>query len=185
MKLAASNRGLSLSRRLGAVAILGATLLGASACGYIAPQQTTHVYSPSDGIQLNIGNVEFRDILIVTSGSTDKPGRVLGAVFNTSNAPIEVTFRGADGAQTQVTVKPNEPYYLNESTEASILSAVSEPAGGLETVTVSQNGSKGPASEDAKVPVLDGTLKEYVKYIPKLLPLEPKSSESATASPSH
>lgn len=169
MKLAASQRGQSITRRLGAVAIIGASLLGVSACGYIAPQQTTQIYSASDGIRLDLGNIELRNILIVTSG-TDKPGRILGAVFNTADKPIQVNFRGSDGAQSQVTVEPGTPYYLNESNDASILSSVSEPAGGLEAVTITQNGVKGPGSGEAKVPVLDGTLEEYKAYVPKQAP---------------
>jgi len=180
VKLAASHRGLSLPRRLGAVAVIGASLLGVSACSYIAPQQTTHTYAPSDGAQINLGDVELRNILLVTSGRADQPGRVLGAVFNNSQAPVQVTFRGSDGAQTQVTVNPSEPYYLNESNEASILSTVAEPAGALEAVTISQDGTSTPKSAELKVPVLDGTLEEYKKYVPG--PALPSPTSSATPS---
>lgn len=179
MKLAASQRGLSLTRRLGAVAVIGASLLGVSACSYIAPQQTTAVYAPSDGAQINLGDIQLRNILLVTSGRADQPGRMLGAIFNNSKAPVQVTFRGSDGAQIQITVSPDQPYYLNESNEASIMSTVSEPAGALETVSISQNSGSTPAQADLRVPVLDGTLEEYQKYVPG-----PAATPTSSASPS-
>ncbi|WP_394940742.1 hypothetical protein [Psychromicrobium sp. YIM B11713] len=189
MKLATSNRWVA-PRRLVAVSVIGGSLLGVSAlsgCGYIAPQQTTVVYSASDGIRQDLGSIELRNILLV-SGGVDKPGRVIGAVFNTSKSDIKVTFNGAKGSQTEFTVKPGTPYYLNEASDASILSSVSEAPGSLETVKVSQNGS-GQASAELKIPVLDGTLEEYKPYLPggassQPAPSTEPSSETTTSAPS-
>lgn len=181
MKLDASHRGPSFARRLGAVAVIGTSLLGISACSYIAPQQTTAIYAPSDGAQLNLGDIELRNILIVTSGEPGQPGRVLGAVFNNANEPVQVTLRGSDGAQTQLTVSPDQPYYLNETTEASMLSTVAERAGSLETVTISHNGSSTPAKGELRVPVLDGTLEEYQKFVPS--PAAATDAPTPSASP--
>lgn len=181
VKLATSNRWTG-RRRLAAVSVIGASLLGVTTlagCGYIAPQQTTVVYSASDGVRQDLGNIELRNILLV-SGGADKAGRVIGAVFNTSKTDIKVTINGSKGSQTEFTVKPGTPYYLNEKSDSSILSTVTEGPGSMETIKVSQNGS-GESSIELKVPVLDGTLAEYKPYLPSSS-AEPTSSSSASPS---
>ncbi|AJT42598.1 hypothetical protein [Psychromicrobium lacuslunae] len=184
MKLATSNRW-TTRRRLAAASVIGASLLGITTlagCGYIAPQQTTVVYSASDGVRHDLGNIELRNILLVSAGE-DKPGRVIGAVFNTSKSPIRVTFNGASGSQTEFTVKPGEPYYLNQESDSSILSTVAQHAGSLETVKVSQNGP-GTSSVELKIPVLDGTLAEYKPYLPDNGGNSGEASPSSSSSPS-
>ena len=58
-------------------AALGASLLTAG-CGYITPQQTSHQYSASDGIRADLGPLQLRNMLIVSSGENE-PGRLIGA----------------------------------------------------------------------------------------------------------
>nr|WP_218847320.1 hypothetical protein [Psychromicrobium silvestre] len=157
-------------------------MLGVSACGYIAPQQTTVVYSASDGVRLDLGSVELRNILVV-SGGADEAGRVIGAVFNTSKSNVTVTINGSKGSQTQFVVKPGTPYYLNEKNDSSILSTVTAAPGAMETIKVSQTGS-GEASSDLSVPVLDGTLAEYKPYLPTKAGSSASPSSTSSESPS-
>ncbi|MDQ0827200.1 hypothetical protein QFZ60_003373 [Arthrobacter sp. B2I5] len=158
-------------------AALGASLLTAG-CGYITPQQTSHQYSASDGIRADLGPLQLRNILIVSAGE-DQPGRLIGAVYNSSSKDVKLTVNGAKGSQTEVPVKANSYTLLNEDSDEAILSTTGGKPGSLVDVKISENGTN--VSNTVKVPVLDATLAEYKDYVPT-----PSSSatSSSSASPS-
>jgi hypothetical protein len=158
-------------------AALGASLLTAG-CGYITPQQTSHQYSASDGIRADLGPLQLRNILIVSAGENE-PGRLIGAVYNSSSKDVKLTVNGAKGSQTEVPVKANSYTLLNENSDAAILSTTGGKPGSLVDVKISENGTN--VSNTVKVPVLDATLQEYKNYVPT-----PSSSatSSSSASPS-
>ena len=156
-------------------AALGASLLTAG-CGYITPQQTSHQYSASDGIRADLGPLQLRNILIVSTGEND-PGRLIGAVYNSSSKDVKLTVNGAKGSQTEVPVKANSYTLLNEKSDAAILSTTGGKPGSLVDVKISENGTN--VSNTVKVPVLDATLQEYKSYVPT-----PSASETSTPSSS-
>lgn len=158
-------------------AALGASLLTAG-CGYITPQQTSHQYSASDGIRADLGPLQLRNILIV-SKDENEPGRLIGAVYNSSSKDVKLTVNGAKGSQTEVPVKANGYTLLNQDSDAAVLSTTGGKPGSLVELKVSENGTN--VSNTVKVPVLDATLKEYKDYLPT-----PSASEtsSSSASPS-
>ncbi len=182
MRIAASKRIVNRAQRISLIALIGAGALAVSGCSYINPQSTGQIYSASDGVRSDMGSLELRNILIVSSGE-NKPGRIIGAVFNTSDSDIQLTISGPTGSQTEIAVKAHGDYYLNEKSDASILSTVSAAPGALELLRLEQTGGTGPQSAELNVPVLDGTLKEYQQYIPTPSP-EPTPSGSAGSSPS-
>lgn len=163
-----------------ATAALGVGLLSVTGCGYINPQQTTEQYSASDGTRTDLGSLQLRNMLIISDGE-NKPGRVIGAVYNTSSTDAKLTINGAGGSQVQVPVKKNSYVLLNDSTAAVILSTTGAKPGSLEDVTIREDGT----GQDAKfqIPVLDGTIVDYKKYLPTA---EPTSSgtPSGTSTPS-
>lgn len=161
-------------------AALGASLLTAG-CGYITPQQTSHQYSASDGIRADLGPLQLRNILIVSTGENE-PGRLIGAVYNSSSKDVKLTVNGAKGSQTEVSVKANSSTMLTEKTDAAILSTTGGKPGSLVDVKISENGTN--VSSTVKVPVLDATLQEYKDYVPTPSPSAtptPSSSSSAGA----
>ena len=161
-------------------AALGVSLLTAG-CGYITPQQTSHQYSASDGIRADLGPLQLRNILIVSSGE-DGPGRLIGAVYNSSSKDVKLTVNGAKGSQTEVPVKANSYTLLNEKSDEAILSTTGGQPGSLVDVKISENGTN--VSNTVKVPVLDATLQEYKDYVPTPSPSAtptPSSSSSASA----
>lgn len=160
-------------------AALGASLLTAG-CGYITPQQTSHQYSASDGIRADLGPLQLRNILIVSTGE-DKPGRLIGAVYNSSSKDVKLTVNGAKGSQTEVPVKANSYTLLNEKSDPAILSTTGGQPGALVDVKISENGTN--VSNTVKVPVLDATLEEYKNYVPTPS-ASATSSSSATPSAS-
>jgi len=162
-----------------AAAALGLGLVTVTGCGYITPQQTSHQYSASDGIRADLGPLQLRNFLIVSAGE-DQPGRLLGAVYNSSSKDVKLTVNGAEGSQTQVSVKANSYTLLNDSTDEAILSTSGGIAGSLVPVRVTESGTN--VTDTIDVPVLDATLEEYKEYVPG--GGEPTGSSSPTPTPS-
>jgi hypothetical protein len=178
VRFTAMNRAQSgkLALAAGVLALGLATMTG---CGYITPQQTTHQYSSSDGIRADLGPLQLRNMLIVSAGE-DKPGRLIGAVYNSSSQDVKLTVNGAKGSQTQVPVKANSYTLLNGSTDEAILSTSGGIPGSLVDIKVTEDGTN--VNKTVKMPVLDATLPEYKEYLPA--GSEPTGSASATPSPS-
>ncbi len=180
MRFTAMNRG-QRGKLAMATAALGIGLLSVTGCGYINPQQTSAQYSASDGTSTDVGALELRNFIIIADGE-DKPGRVIGAVYNTSSKDVVLTIKGAAGSQAEVPVKQNSYTLINDSTAPAILSTAGAKPGSLAEVTVSEDGT----SKDAmfKVPVLDGTIVDYKTYLPTPEPTDAStatSSETATS----
>ncbi|MFB9715173.1 hypothetical protein [Arthrobacter methylotrophus] len=154
-------------------------LLSVTGCAYINPQQTNQQYSPSDGVREDLGSLQLRNMLIISTDA-NKPGRVIGAVFNTSSSDATLTLSGAGGSQATVPVKAKSETYLNETTDAVILSTSGGNPGSMASVTI-KNGSD---SRTVQFPVLDASLKEYQQYLPTAS-ASPSPSASGSATPSN
>ena len=174
MRFTAMNRG-QRGKLAMATAALGIGLLSVTGCGYINPQQTSEQYSASDGTRTDLGPLQLRNMLIISDGE-NKPGRVIGAVYNSSSKDVKLTVKGAGGSQTQVSVKKNSYTLLNDSTDAAILSTTGGKPGTVVEVTIAEDGTNQNAK--FKIPVLDSTIVDYKKYLPTA---EPTSSGPATS----
>ena len=177
MRFTAMNRAQRAKLALTAGA-LGVGLL-ASGCGYTNSQQTSEQYQSSDGIITDLGPLQLRNMLIVSSGK-DQPGRLIGAVYNSSSQDVKLTVNGAEGSQTEVPVKANSYTLLNESSDEAILSTTGDIPGSLVDVKITEDGTN--VSNTVKVPVLDATLPEYKEYLPAGSTPSPSATPSPTAS---
>ena len=54
---------------------------GVTGCGAINEQATTIQYAASDGIVLNVGDLDVRNLMLVTKSATDE-ARLLGSLVN-------------------------------------------------------------------------------------------------------
>lgn len=178
MGFSAMNRG-QRGKLAMATAALGIGLLSVTGCGYINPQSTNAHYAASDGTQANVGPLQLRNMMIISAGE-DKPGRVIGAVYNSSSEDVKLTILGAGGSQTQVPVKRNSYTLLNESTDEAILSTTGGVPGSLVEVSIREDGTN--QSTKFKVPVLDATIPDYKQYLPA--GSEPTGSATPTSTPS-
>jgi hypothetical protein len=159
-----------------ATAAIAIGLLSVTGCGYINAQQTSHQYSASDGTRTDLGPLQLRNFMIISEGA-DKPGRVIGAVYNSSSNDVKLTISGAGGSQAQVPVKKNSYTLLNDTTEPAILSTSGGAPGSVVEVTIREDGTNQNAK--FKVPVMDATIADYKKYLPTSAP-----TASGTATPS-
>ncbi|WP_336704658.1 hypothetical protein [Micrococcus terreus] len=147
-------------RRLAAVGLATAALLGATGCSAINPQATTIDYAPSDGIVETVGDAEVLNLLLV-SGERDAEGRYIGSVANSSEEPIEVSLT-VNGTTTRVSVPGGEVLSLETSENEHVIPSTGTFPGGMAQGTIEVDGQ----SQDVQIPVLDGTLPEYREFVP-------------------
>ncbi|THJ65022.1 hypothetical protein E8P82_12865 [Arthrobacter echini] len=136
-------------------------MLAVSGCNFTAPQSTTAVYAPSDGIVEDVGPVLLRNILII--GTDDESdGRLVGTAFNPSDDDVDLSIR-AGGATTTVTIEGgSELRFEDETFDDATLAGVEEVPGSLVDVEFQVDGDQATYA----VPVLDGALEEYRDYVP-------------------
>ncbi|WP_373461912.1 hypothetical protein [Arthrobacter sp. V4I6] len=164
-----------------ATAALGIGLLSVTGCGYINPQQTSEQYAASDGTHTDLGPLQLRNMMIISAGE-DKPGRVIGAVYNDSDRDVKLTISGVGGAQAEILVQKNSYALLNEdSADEALLSATGAKPGSVLEVSVREDGTNQNAR--FKVPVLDGTVVDYQQYLPSTAPTGGTDTASPTSTP--
>lgn len=152
-------------RRLGPAGAAVAVAFGASACQITSPVQTSHVYSPADGVLLDAGSLEIADLLVVSEGD-GAPGVVSGYAVNTGQQPLTVQLSVApEGAAPEplspsVELAPGTALRLDgdrgvDSAELSytpVMVPSVEPRAGL-TVTLRVSTSEGDVASTL-VPIL-------------------------------
>ncbi len=108
---------------------------------------------------------------------------MIGAVYNTSSKDVKLTIKGAGGSQTQVPVKQNSYTLLNDSTDAAILSTDRRQAG------IPGRGQhhrrQHQPERQFKVPVLDGTIKDYKRTCRPAARHRHRPGETATPTKPH
>ena len=156
MMTAQKNRG----RRAVAAAALAMLALGVTSCGAINEQATTFQYAASDGIVLNVADLEVRNMLLVTKSSTDK-ARLLGSVVNNTATPQTLTVTLATGSAS-INVPAKTSVKLEDEANKTILPSAGVIPGKQAKATLSVGGS----SDEVNIPVVDGTLESYREFVP-------------------
>jgi len=134
-----------------AAALAGVALL--SGCQVMSPIQTNVPYQPADGVAVDLGEVQIRD-LVVVSGAKGEVGTLSGMVVNQGNSPITITFAaGATGPPTSAVAPADSQTRLSgvEGTTPATLPAIGVAPGGILKVTVSTPAS---GTSEVLVPVL-------------------------------
>ncbi|PQZ85966.1 hypothetical protein CQ018_19495 [Arthrobacter sp. MYb227] len=148
------------ARRAVAAAALAVLALGVTSCGAINEQATTFQYAASDGIVLNVADLEVRNLMFVTKSATDE-ARVLGSVVNNTASAQTLELKLATGSVT-IPVAAKSVVKLEDAANKTVLSSTGVIPGEQAKTTLSVSTS----SDQALVPVIDGTLKEYRQYVP-------------------
>ena len=156
MMTAQKNRG----RRAVAAAALAMLALGVTSCGAINEQATTFQYAASDGIVLNVADLEVRNMLLVTKSATDK-ARLLGSVVNNTATPQTLTVALATGS-VSINVPAKTSFKLEDAANKTILPSAGVIPGKQAKATLSVGGS----SDEVNIPVVDGTLESYREFVP-------------------
>lgn len=148
----------ALATSLAAAAVL-------SGCQVMSPIQTTAPYQPANGVSVDLGAVQIRD-LVVVSRAKGEAGTLSGMVVNTSAEPVTISFAaGAAGGSVMAQAPADTQTRLSGvvgTAPVTLPSVDAAAAGGIVRLTVST--PAGGASE-VSVPVLppDGI---YAKITP-------------------
>ena len=113
---------------------VAAAALALSACQTQSPIQTDVPYVAADGVPVDLGSVQLRDLLVI-SGGKDKPGVLSAAVSNTSGDAQRIGFSLAQGQPVYAEVPAYSERRLSDATQVQ-LPAVPVNAGDVVTLSV-------------------------------------------------
>lgn len=147
------------TRRLAAVSVAAAALLGASGCSAVNYQATTQQYAASDGTRADVENVQFRHMAFITD-EAGNPARAMGSIINSGTEDVEVEI-DIDGESFAATLPAGEKVSLELDEELVVESFQGDP-GDMHEITVSVDGQ----SEQVLASVFDGVLPEYRHLLP-------------------
>ncbi len=149
------------------IAIAAALTLGATGCSLIAPQGTLEPYAPSDGVEVSIGGVDVRNIMLIADESGENFNVVFGAINLTEQpADIAISFmgEGSQKARAEFTIPTGNTLFGDpEGEETPVLVTIP----GLKAGQTVEAYFQKPGEDEIKhnIPVLDGTLNEYKPYV--------------------
>src|ERR1700709_598036 len=85
-------------RRIAATAVLAVGLaLGTAGCTFLAPQATAIKYNASDGVSLNVGDVQLRNAFVISPKGTT--ANLIGVLINSGDSDVVVHLQyRSDGA---------------------------------------------------------------------------------------
>ena len=167
-----------LVRKLGAVAVAAALLLGTAGCSFTSNVATKKVYAPSDGNQTDDGHIHARNVLVLSDGTN---AYIIGSITNDGDKDAEAIISVTGGAIAPTTtfnvaaqskVDFGYPAILGfEGSKPGIkLEGVPPAVGTNIEVTLDES-----ATSKMQVQVLDGTIPTYADIMPYLSAATPTS----------
>ena len=154
-----------MKARLAASAALALGLaLGASGCSMLTYQATTEHYDASDGVSANVGDLDLRNVLVVSEDGVD--GNLVMTVVNTGDddATLGVQFGEGGGEVVEVEVEAGQTLVLGSDEEDPVLlEGIDAEVGGLLPMYFQYGDVEGV---EKLVPVLDARLPEYADLAP-------------------
>jgi len=159
-------------RRLVPLAAIGAAV-ALSACQTQSPIQTNVMYNPADGVPVDLGAVQIRDLVVVGSGK-DKPGVLSAAVNNNGAEAQQIAFALPNQEPVQATVPAHSQQQLSGSSQVQLPSVPVQPG---DVVTLTVQSPSAPAAV-VTVPVVPASL-YYATLAPTAVPVP----TTTTASP--
>jgi hypothetical protein len=159
------------SRLVASVALAGALLLGTTGCTLGAVTGTLVHYQPSDGVAANVGDVKVRNLLALSENGEDVS--LVMSIINSGTSAAEVDFQYEDSSGTKATITVTVPGSSSlhiggaDDETTAVLRDAGVVIGSLVNVYIQYGSFEG---QQVKVPVLDGSLKEYSTLLPEPLP---------------
>lgn len=165
--------------RLATVAAIA--VASVTACSAINPITTQFQYSASDGLPVDLGEVQGHNLLLVAEGEGE-PAILLGSFTNAGIEDITVTIAFATGEERELLVPAGGLVLLIPDDEDTRVTGTATAAPGLAAPMVFTAESAGAVP--LQVPVMDGTLPEYRQLIDLIPSPEPSPEPSPSVSPS-
>lgn len=123
------------------------------------PPATEDHYAVAVGSNKDFAGLELRSVFIV-SAAENKPGRILGTIFNTTGEDVDLVIGDRDD-ELPVTIPASGKVEFD--TSRTVLSSTEARPGARTDLTIKAQGET--ASFD--VAVVDGTLEQYAPYVPE------------------
>jgi hypothetical protein len=157
--------------RLAASAALALGLaLGTSGCSMLTYQATTEHYDASDGVSANVGDLDLRNILIVSDDG--ETGNLIMTIVNngTDDVRLGVQFGEGGGETQQIEVESGSTVTFGvddaegiDVVEPVLLEGMNAEVGGLLPMYFQYGDAEGV---EKQVPVIDSRLPEYADLAP-------------------
>jgi hypothetical protein len=125
-------------------------------------QATTEHYDASDGVSLNVGDLDVRNALVVSDDGVD--GNLVMTVVNTGEDDVTLGVQVGSGDTTEIEVEAGQTLALGtEEEEPVLLEGIDAEPGGLVSLYFQYGDVEGV---EKQVPVLDSRLPEYADLAP-------------------
>lgn len=142
-----------------AAAIAAGVALGTSGCNLIQPQATTKTYTASDGVNVNVGGIDLRNVVII-SNNGETGNLVMGAVNTGAPVAMHIEYKSAGKVADGHVVVPfsTQPTLFGTAGNSKvILTGIGTQPGSLLEVAF----TVGSKTSTTLVPVLNSDLPEY------------------------
>ena len=126
-------------------------------------QATTEHYDASDGVSVNVGDLDVRNILVVSDDGED--GNLVLTVVNTGEDDVELGVQVGEGGSEplMIEVEAGATVSLGGDEEPLLLEGIDTKPGALLPMFFQYGTAEGI---EKLVPVLDGRLPEYSDLAP-------------------
>lgn len=141
--------------------------LGTAGCNLIQPQATTNPYDASDGVGINVGDLQLRNLMIISDNG--ETGNLLMGAANSTGEDVELHIGFVSGGTVvdgHLDVPSNDKQVTSwgsGSEDRIILGGINTIPGGLLEVAFEANGE----TKTVLVPVLTSAQPEYEGLEPK------------------
>ncbi|MGX5695584.1 hypothetical protein ACWKWP_05235 [Agromyces soli] len=145
-------------------------VLGGSGCAMLTYQATTEPYDASDGVSADVGELELRNILVISDLGV--AGNLVMTVVNNGAEDRELLVEYGDGGEAEpVEIAAGSTVSFGVGEEQGVdpikpvlLPTLDAQPGSLLPIFFQYEGAEGM---EVRVPVLNGTLPEYSSLVPK------------------
>ena len=170
------------ARAVASLALVAVAAVVLAGCSLWMEPETQVPYDPSDGTNANIGELQLRNVLVVSEDGVD--GNLVMTIVNMGDNDVEVALQyETDGKKHDLTIEvPGDASTQFGSGDAGqlLLEDIGTLPGGLLDLYMQYGDVPG---KQLQVPVVNGTKPPYEGLLPTPTPT-PTPSETATPSPS-
>lgn len=167
-------------RALTTIALASALLAGTAGCGLLVPTATMKEYSAGDGLNIAVGDLKFRNVVIITDASGD--ASLIGTIVNPTTTVQFVTAEFRGDTAFDVTLVANEGLTKVGLADGYpiIVRGLGLSAGQYLDVYFQYGDQDGAV---LSVPVLDASNPLYSTYSPSLFTPEPTPVPTPSETP--
>lgn len=142
-------------------AIAAVAVVAVAGCSYVNPITTQEYYAASDGVHVNIDDIEAQNLILFTSGEGE-PAVLTGALVNRGTEDVQLRVSLDGETSTEVTAPAGSVVNLSPIDGVEVAGTSPVIPGQLTQVGFITD-AQGQFTQH--VPVMDGTLPQYAPII--------------------